>query len=329
MRTLTIINWVLILCYLVFIIINYVQTNKSGIDPAGHSMAMGFLAIIVGFTLVLIILNLIPFKWVKIVGLAVGSIPILFFIVNAIKYKSDEAYFAERAEQNKVAFTFNDPHLNAMAEAMRAGDPVELKRLLEEDDSKINQVGTSGMFNLLDIAVQTTTTIAEPENTEMVNLLIQHKADPNLSHAASDGPLVKYALTCPTTVFEVLLKAGANPNAKNYQNTPILYTLAEYNPDKNYEKIKLLLEHGADPNSKMGDTKWQLNFSPLVFAASNKAWKVCNLLVNHGADPNFIPPSGHDFWNHFETSGKEYTQNGELPENYLKLKENEKLMKRE
>ncbi len=317
MRTITIINWVIIALYLLYILMSYVETNRSGMDAAGRGMAMGFLLVAVVITAVLIVLNLIPVKWVRILGLVVGSIPVAVLSVNAIKYNTSRAHYAKQA---KETYAFDDPHVKAIVEAIQKRNPTELKRLLEEDDSNINSLNVNNSWGPLEIAVQLSTNNTAKDK-ELVSLLLQHKADPN------KGGLNHYATEMPFSVFKELLEAGADPNEKDGMKTSVLQKLVEHDSKTNFKKIKLLLEKGAKPTLPTGGYNLHMNYRLLDFAASQKAWKTCNLLLDNGADPNQKPTSDMNFWYHFEDSEKWYERDGKYPEYYMVLKNNERLVK--
>ncbi len=93
-----------------------------------------------------------------------------------------------------------------------------------------------------------------------------------------------------------LLEKGADPNARNVVSWTPLHVAASKN---HIEIAKLLLEHGADPNiqNKNGDT-------PLHVAAREGYVDVVELLLKHGADPNakneygWTPFHKAAFWDH-------------------------------
>ena len=82
-----------------------------------------------------------------------------------------------------------------------------------------------------------------------------------------------------------LLAQGVHPDCKEYpgDNTPLMQVAA----DGELESMRLLLDHGADPNARNGS-----NEVPLGFACSYEQWEAAELLVKRGADVNGIEREG-------------------------------------
>lgn len=124
----------------------------------------------------------------------------------------------------------------------------------------------------------------------MVNLLLEHKADPNLAESNGDTPLY-YAIVSGSQDFaekvpfvETLLKHGANIEGRiSSGDTPL--AIAVFGKMK--EMTELLLKHRADPNAKTGYGK-----SPLHLAASNRNMELVEILLAAGADPNALDAQG-------------------------------------
>ena len=67
------------------------------------------------------------------------------------------------------------------------------------------------------------------------------------------------------------------------EGTPLLHAAAE----GDLESMRVLLDHGADPNARNGR-----NESPLGYACSYEKWEAAKLLVERGADVNGIEREG-------------------------------------
>jgi ankyrin repeat protein len=104
--------------------------------------------------------------------------------------------------------------------------------------------------------------------------------DPKLLNARGpegSTPFMYAVLYTGAATLEGLLKQGADPNKRNDANATALMWAAT-----DLEKTRLLLDHGADVNARSSDMR-----TPLMIAArrpGNAA--VVKLLLEHGANPN-------------------------------------------
>lgn len=80
-------------------------------------------------------------------------------------------------------------------------------------------------------------------------------------------------------VARLLLEAGADPDAHG-TSIPALHAALAHEEEHSLALVRLLLDHGADPNLGPG-TKWQ---TPLAAAVWTKQLDVATLLVQHGAN---------------------------------------------
>lgn len=145
-------------------------------------------------------------------------------------------------------------------------------------------------------------------NLEIIKILLQAGADPNLSGDGDDSPPLQSLLREEVTrllieagaeinwqdsdgitslmipamnwggleQLKVLLEAGANPNIGDSKGKTALMYAVEY--DYNLEKVKLLLQFGADVNAVdlQGNT-------PLKIARQQESTKIIQLLIESGA----------------------------------------------
>lgn len=157
--------------------------------------------------------------------------------------------------------------LTALHFAVREGDMEAVKTLLE-GGADVNQVSEFGWSPLL--------TATQNRYYKIGEYLLQKGADPNISNGGGWNPL--YIATDNRNI-----EAGDYPTRR-----PDLDHLAF---------IRLLLEHGADPNIRMASstetrtvfTNQWLNedgATPFLRAAQSSDLDLMNLLLEHGADPN-------------------------------------------
>jgi ankyrin repeat protein len=153
--------------------------------------------------------------------------------------------------------------------------------------------------------------ISKP-NLDMISLLINYGADPNIQDWNGYTSL---HMCKNTDVAKLLLNAGANLNACDWYNCTSLHTISNQEiisvliengadieaTDKydntplfnscflgNIEKAKLLIEKGANVNAinKRGET-------PLHDAVSSKYYTIVELLINNGVNINMIDQYGY------------------------------------
>ncbi len=90
-------------------------------------------------------------------------------------------------------------------------------------------------------------------------------------------PFMYAVIYANTATLEQLLKMGADPNRKNDQGATALMWSA-----RDLGKTRLLIDHGADVNAKSDDLR-----TPLMIAARKPGNSlVVKLLLEHGANPN-------------------------------------------
>ncbi|HZO89981.1 MAG TPA: hypothetical protein VFB38_16745 [Chthonomonadaceae bacterium] len=115
----------------------------------------------------------------------------------------------------------------------------------------------------------------ERKRYEVVRLLLEHGANPNPKPGVGDLPLLWYALDAKPQMLQMLLDAGADADAVNAQDGEpllwyaVIHKIAEP-PAERALKVKLLLDHGADP------------LRPMPGAASHAA--LWDYAAQHAAD---------------------------------------------
>jgi len=181
-----------------------------------------------------------------------------------------------------------------LMEAIRAGDKAAVEALVNAEPELLRITAPNGSSVLLLAAY-----FGHPEVAEV---FVRHGAKPDVFEAsalgdlesvrklvgadrglinsfAPDGfyPLGLAAYFGHRAIVEFLLKNGANVSlaARNAQKVSALHAGASRGGT---EIVKLLLEAGADPN-----TKQERGFVPLHSAAANGNVVVVDLLLRHGA----------------------------------------------
>jgi ankyrin repeat protein len=194
-----------------------------------------------------------------------------------------------------LAAAVSQKHADAVAELIRAkadpngstadgyplivsamGDAPMLKALLE-GGADPNRPDLGGMPPLMYAVTQ------GPQPA--VELLLAYKADPNIGRPQYGWtPLLEAAQRDSKGIAEVLLKAGADVNAKADDGwTPLHMAVSR----KQREVAELLLANHANPNAKMKDGQ-----TPLHFAVQSGQRELAELLLANKADPNERNKSG-------------------------------------
>ncbi len=156
---------------------------------------------------------------------------------------------------------------------------VETIRLLLKHGATADQKGSRGRTALHDAATYGYHTI--------VDGLLQHNADPNVTDEDGNTPLM-FAAGTPyafnkhsrlVKTVEVLLSHGAKLEQKNNEGRTSLHWAAEMG---HHSTVEVLLQHNADPNV----TDKERN-SPLISAAKKGHVEIVRMLLSHGALPNW------------------------------------------
>ena len=111
---------------------------------------------------------------------------------------------------------------NAASELMRVarlGDVEKLKQMLASKDVTANtEMGVSGS-SALHVA-------AEYDQAEVVRVLVENKADPNMESRCAEAPLIIAAMKGNEEIVKLLLAAGADPRIWNHEHRSVV-TLAK------------------------------------------------------------------------------------------------------
>jgi ankyrin repeat protein len=170
------------------------------------------------------------------------------------------------------------PRNEALVKAALRGDLKTVMRLIEHgaDPNSVDQHGIGPLLTF---------------NPEVTRYLLEHGADPDIQRNENISPViigVRSQLEC----MRCMLEAGADVNRANEHNgETVLHFVAG---GKNTESVRLLLDHGANPNArtKPGMKTYGLwrdarvrGETPLHRAAAWGSPDVIQMLLDAGADP--------------------------------------------
>lgn len=174
-----------------------------------------------------------------------------------------------------------------LLQATRDGDLDAIKRLVD-DGADINSL-VDNLFRV----------VAHPgagDRVAVVRYLLQNGADPHLPAYDQASALDLWSYEGDASVVQVLLEHQADPNlgCAPSGETPLHYATSRGHLPGRTECVKLLLAAGADPNraAKVGveTTAYMRDIrvrgeSPLHRAAIHGDEPMIQLLLDHGADP--------------------------------------------
>ena len=181
--------------------------------------------------------------------------------------------------------------------AIKAGNQVEVKRLLDSEPSLMNAKDEHGLSAVLIAAYY--------QKPDLAQLLVQRGAELNVFEACAVGDLARVKMLIEqqpdlinayapdgfqplglaaffghTDIVEFLLQRGAKVNSAS-RNAMRVMPLHSAIANRRVEIVKLLLEYNAAVNAAQAD-----DFTPLHEAAQNGLLDVTQWLLDRGAQVN-------------------------------------------
>lgn len=189
--------------------------------------------------------------------------------INIIKTWIDQGADWPDSLANEAEAPPLNPKAVAMVEALHAGDLASFMKAAAEDPKLLNARGPEGSTPFMYAVLYT--------GAATLDRLLKQGADPNKRNDADATALMWAATDLEKT--RLLLGHGADANARSSDmRTPLM--IAARRP-ANSAVVKLLLEHGANPNPNAHPAA---ESSPLIEAATAGDTASMELLLNHGAE---------------------------------------------
>jgi len=174
--------------------------------------------------------------------------------------------------------------------ACAAGDLGQVRRLLDEgaDPDSTDERGCGTLLSF---------------HPPVVDLLLLRGARPDLqTNEVGASVLAGLSYMNQIECVRSLLRAGANANLGRPESgeTPLHHALASLEPNRT-ALVRLLLEHGADPNARTNPGFYSFNYggdlrtrgeTPLHRAAAYAPAETIELLLSFGADPSIRDANG-------------------------------------
>jgi hypothetical protein len=281
LKILIVVGWVFFALDVVLVTAAIVSRNM-GDDAAGRGVALTFG--LVGLVFVLIGGGALYFSarahsWLGVMASAVPlALPfLLFFGTDLESYVHRIGGWFDARKEGR----YSAPAQRDLAKAIEAGDFARMRKILAARPN-LNGRDEAG-FDLLSYAV-VETRILRPDaerlrRAEGVRLLLEAGMDPNQSRTDDGGStflLVSSSQpddSAGAQVFGFFLQHGANPNIRR-DGQPLIFSVWD-NPDR----LRALLNHGADMNARDDDGN-----TALLFYLCNRRWDGALLLIGRGAD---------------------------------------------
>jgi len=115
-------------------------------------------------------------------------------------------------------------------------------------------------------------------DTEIIEELLNSKADVNTKDIDGDTPLHDAAINGYTDAVKMLLKRGADLNVRNKDNMTALHVALNCHEDKRHDIISDLINFNADVNVRDNNGK-----TPLQIAQRTKDKEAVHILLKNGA----------------------------------------------
>jgi ankyrin repeat protein len=229
--------------------------------------------------------------------LGVGLLVLLFVVGFWSLEKSEQHRRKFQAELDSGRWDFGQqPALFAVAQGIVKNDSDGI-RTAAKSVPDLQAPGREGR-TVLNFAVRQSW--QRPESVEAVKTLLSLGADPNYTNGTRDSFAMADAVHSSAPVLRAMLDAGGNANSKDQFGRPIILMnwYLGYHSDQARSRLELLLDHGADVNSKMPNDRSDSSGYPLLLYRTamglddNLAYGDALLLLQRGADPNLSAANG-------------------------------------
>lgn len=297
MKPLVILGWILLAGEVLFVA-SLLLARNMGDDAAGRGLATAW-GMILG-AVVLVAGG--AFVWgqfggprgVFYAGLVVLAAPLFLFGASLVKggiRKMNRYAYA----QSRV--TFDDAKISRLARAIADNDTAKVRTLLAEGGIDFTARSRDGATILGYAITHAVETFQPPVAVEPVRLLLEAGARPlpNLIDANEEQGHPEHRLVTwiygrgeqSVPVLDLVLGAGADPNARNYEGEPLLASSYTRLP-----MVGVLVKHGVDVNAPDSSRTDRPGWSPVMTQALYQEWDIVTYLLDHGARADYVAGDG-------------------------------------
>ncbi|MFD1145095.1 ankyrin repeat domain-containing protein [Larkinella insperata] len=315
-KILTVVNWTVMGLLALFLILTFFNSKKGG-DAAGQGQGTFWLILAAGALAVLLVVNLLPFRWGKYAGLAVILLPFFLIWFDDVFINLKKEFSYDQADYDGSRY-FADPQRKAIARALSFDRMDELERLLREPVPLINDARNPEHWTLLDYAARSyssyNTVYNKDWNITRRKLELLLEAGAKIENA-DPGRMATHAQCidrCPAAMLQFFLDRGADPNTNGPYEMPLLFNVIHH-AEEPLEKIQILLDHGVPLQQTSTFDVETEHYSPLLFAAHLGHWNICLLLIQKGADVRFKAPNGFTLTDYLKKQEDEYARYPQTP----------------
>lgn len=287
MKSLFLIGWVLLALEAVFAA-GMILANDSPQDPAGRGVPRIFgFAMLPFLALAAALLHWAsrsPSVVLPYAALLFAAAPCL--IAGGLWASNTLDGLRDRSAANQSGL-FADPHLTAIARAIDRKDHSALEALLKKNTPIDWQARDPWDATIVDHAIKRILNdYAGDVSVESVKLLLANGAP----RPGARWVETVYGGNTPGTIplLEALLKAGADPNARDQSGMPLIHFTHAW---RSLDKVKLLAKYGADLKA-LNNRPDRLQWTPLMNAIYMQNWELASYFLAQGNPPDYRASDG-------------------------------------